>query len=331
MLCPKEYSNFTECYHDLIYSVAQEYDYRVSPRKLKIREKLACSFTLLNPRHRLLFIPERKFSVMYMIAELLWYLSGSNQICWISNYASFWKQISDDGQTANSAYGSRIFKPHPSIANTSFTQWEYVKAELSKDPSSRRAVMHIKTAEDSISAHLDVPCTLSLQFFIRHDSLHMITHMRSSDLILGIVYDVPAFTFLQELMAFELGLNLGKYTHVSNSLHIYEKHDHIVDKILTNSYHSTSQKLSTLSMPPLKTTPPIKQLIFYEAELQKLHTVHAIDQLIQEYHQIESDSYWIDWIKILAAHRLGKIGQKEHQKMVLNSTEFIGYSQCATF
>ena len=69
-----------------------------------------------------------------------------------------------------------------------------------------------------------VEAAIALQFFIRDDKLQLVANMRSSDLVLGISYDVPAFTFLQELMARELGIEVGTYIHVSNSLHVYEKH-----------------------------------------------------------------------------------------------------------
>ena len=107
-------------------------------------------------------------------------------------------KISDDGLTANSAYGARIFKKNKIIANETLNQWEYVKNELMNDPDSRRAVVHIRVPQDSATAKLDVPCTLTLQFFIRDKKLHMIVNMRSSDIIFGLTYDVPAFTLFQE-------------------------------------------------------------------------------------------------------------------------------------
>ena len=174
------FNNFTECYIALADQVLNQPDFVSSPRGKKIREKLAVKFMITNPRSRILYSKPRKFSVQYLIAELLWYLSGENSTEWISNYSSFWKTISDDGHTANSAYGSRIFKPHPRIAGGKLTQWDYVIQELIEDPDSRRGIIHIRTPEDSIYAKLDVPCTLSLQFFIREAELHLIVNMRSS-------------------------------------------------------------------------------------------------------------------------------------------------------
>ena len=237
----KVFSNFTEAYYQLLFDVYKSPDFVSAPRNQKIREKLGVSFRILNPRDRLPYVEQRDFSASYFVAESLWYLSGNDSTSWIANYSSFWKNISDDGATANSAYGARIFKPHSRIASNldkDWTQWDYILNELAEDPDSRRAVVHIRSPQDSLLVKKDVPCTLSLQFFLRNDKVHMVVSMRSSDLILGIAYDVPAFTLFQELLANQLSrrlnkhIDVGEYTHVSNSLHIYEKHFEMVEDIL---------------------------------------------------------------------------------------------------
>ena len=85
----------------------------------------------------------------------------------------------------------------------------------------------------------DVPCTLTLQFFIRDGKLHQIASMRSSALIFGISYDVPAFTFFQEMFANELNVELGTYVHISNSLHVYERHFDMLNKIANLQSYSS--------------------------------------------------------------------------------------------
>ena len=168
------FDNFTECYLHLLDAVNNQPEFVCSPRGLKVKEKLGVRFEIKNPRDRLLYVHHRKMSMEYLVAELLWYFSGNDSTEWISRYSSFWSKISDDGKTANSAYGARIFKPHNRIAGTQLVQWEYIKDELTRDPDSSRAVIHIRSPWDSTHAHLDVPCTLTLQFFIRDEKLHLV-------------------------------------------------------------------------------------------------------------------------------------------------------------
>jgi thymidylate synthase len=307
------------------------YDYECAPRGQKIREKLGIKFEITDPRQRILCIPQRKFSVQYMIAEFLWYLSGNDSTEWISTYSSFWKKISDDGKTANSAYGARIFKSHPRIAGSQLIQWNHTIEELKKDPDSRRAIIHIKSPWDSVQAKLDVPCTLALQFFVRNGKVDLVVNMRSSDLILGIAYDIPAFTFLQELMALELGLDVGRYIHISNSLHIYEKHFGMVEKFLqpAEMQESRLRQVSSGKFPKLLELPKIKELMLFEEALQNAQGYEDVCNIVNELSTMKCNdiNYWLDWGKILASHRLMKLELKDKAKIMQNSTSYVGYHQ----
>ena len=119
----KAYHNFTEAYVDIIRDVYTSPEFTSSPRGMKVKEILGYQFKILNPRNRIPYVKGRDFSIHYMVAELLWYLSGNDSTNWIANYSTFWSKISDDGETANSAYGARIFKSHDRIAKTVDENW----------------------------------------------------------------------------------------------------------------------------------------------------------------------------------------------------------------
>ena len=326
----KAYNNFTEAYFDILRDVYTSPEFTSSPRGMKVKEILGYQFKILNPRNRIPYVKGRELSIHYLVAELLWYLSGNDSTEWISNYSTFWSKISDDGQTANSAYGARIFKPHDRIAkvvNETWTQWNYVIKELKSDPDSRRAVVHIRSPQDSILAQLDVPCTLSLQFFLRNDCVYMVTSMRSSDVILGLAYDVPAFTIFQELLALqltkELGrpIGLGSYTHLSASLHVYERHFNMVEKILDEDKRRDYQDI--IEMPPMPAVPPLDELVSVERDIKKCMTIPVLTRTINGVN-LKND-YWNDWCKVLASHKATKLGDVTMANQILCSTSFKGY------
>jgi thymidylate synthase len=157
----------------------------------------------------------RNMPMRYAIGEMLWYLSGNNELKEIQKFGSGWDRMSDDGVHVNSNYGWCIKKKY------GFDQWEFVREELKKNANSRRAVIHIKEASNKESK--DVNCTICLQFFIRDNKLHLTTYMRSNDLWMGFVYDVFQFTCMQILMSMELGIEIGSYTHIAGSLHLYKR------------------------------------------------------------------------------------------------------------
>jgi len=180
-----------------------------------VGEFLNAVFVVEDPTRNIVTSPIRKMPMRYAIGELAWYLSGSNKVKDIAQFAQKWVDISDDGKTNNSAYGWRIFEKF------GFDQWEYVKNLLRTDSNSRQAVIHIKDASNTPTK--DVPCTIALQFFIRENALYMTVYMRSNDIWMGVPYDMFSFCFLQMKMAMELGVPIGTYTHTAGSLHLYKR------------------------------------------------------------------------------------------------------------
>ena len=136
----------------------------------------------------------------------------------IQKYTKAWDRMSDDGNTVNSNYGFLIKDAY------GFDQYEYCKNILKKDINSRQAIIHIKMPRNTIENPTnDLNCTVCLQFLVRDEKLYCTTYMRSNDLWLGFPYDVFQFTCIQIRMAMELGVDIGAYTHVAGSLHLYAR------------------------------------------------------------------------------------------------------------
>ena len=302
------YSNFTEAYVDLCKQIRDNTQHVSSPRGMKIKENLGVQFRIMNPRDRLPRVAARNFSLAYFVAETLWYLNADDSTEWISYYAPFWSNISDNNKTANSAYGARIFKTHPRIGNGNIVQWDYVKEELRKDPDSRRAVIHIRTPSDSIIESKDVPCTLSLQFFIRENKLHLHVSMRSSDIILGLAYDVPAFTTIQEILANELGVELGEYVHTSNSLHCYERDFEMLDAIANTRVFKSFDEM------------PAYPIVFPVGELIDLPVV-----VKSKFSDTRSLTLAEDWSSILLSNRARKMKDEQLSRSYVLGTNHNGY------
>ena len=164
----------------------------------------------------------REMSMRYAVGELLWYMSGNKELKAIQNITKAWDRMSDDGETVNSNYGYCIVNKY------GFNQLNYVIKLLQENPNTRQAVIHIKEPNNKPSK--DVNCTVCLQFFIRDNKLYLTTYMRSNDLWMGFPYDVFQFTNFQILVAMYLGIEIGTYTHIAGSLHLYERNVRKVDK-----------------------------------------------------------------------------------------------------
>lgn len=199
------------------------------PRGLKTKEILNAQLVIKNPLNPEITVisPADK---RYLTGELVAYLNATNKLEDFAKFSKFWEKISDDGETVRSAYGYVIFKKY------GFDQYQYVLRQLKEDKDSRKAVLHYKQAYEPKTK--DNLCTISQQFFIRDNELHTTVNMRSNDIILGFRYDVFWFALLQKMLAKDLGIKIGTYTHNAASFHIYERHfkflDEAINRLLGN-------------------------------------------------------------------------------------------------
>lgn len=190
-----------------------------SPRGMPTSEIIGHSFSLDNPRARLVGFPDRRWSLPLAIGEFCWHMRGDNSIEALSYYADAWSSFSDDGITVRgSCYGNKAFS-----RNHGDSSWDRCKLLLSSDPETRRAIITFDFLDGSDLYTKDKSCLTTMQFFIREDRLSLVASMRSNDIYLGLPYDVFLFTMMQEVMALELGVDVGVYTHFVGSLHVYER------------------------------------------------------------------------------------------------------------
>ena len=210
-----------------------------APRVGNTRELNNVSFTLSNINNNIVGI--RDISLSYLCGELVWYFSGRHDTEFIAAFSKFWNKITDDGETANSAYGYLMKK------GFDFDQIEKVIELLEKDPNSRRAKINLNTPNEKVIETKDEPCTMFLQFLIRDGKLDCTAVMRSNDIWFGLPYDVAFFTELQKYIAHRLNLRYGTYTHFAVSLHMYDRNREDIERIV----HRPVPKLIRINNEPL--------------------------------------------------------------------------------
>ena len=137
--------------------------------------------------------------------------------------------------------------------------------------------------------------------------------------------NIPAFTIFQELLAGELGVGVGEYTHMSNSLHIYERHFDMVETMLSDdevllarAWHEKCGE-----MPRLPDSTEFVRLYSLEENIAKSPDVTGLNEIMIAVSDM--DSYWADWVKILASNRCKKLKKPEDALAFLNSTSYSGF------
>lgn len=184
----------------------------VAPRDQKTLEILNATIEVTEPWHIPLGLENRKLNQNIGFVEALQLVGQTASPEKMIETSKVFYNYMDD-EILYGSYGPRIYGNLSKVVNL-----------LKKDPSSRQAILTIFDSDKDLNQNLrDIPCTLSLQYFIRNDKLIARTSMRSNDIYLGLPYDFVQFIALQGAIAKALDLEMGSYFHTVGSMHIYEK------------------------------------------------------------------------------------------------------------
>lgn len=264
---------------------------RISPTKNDAREEIGVLLELTNPRARLSTTETRGITPFSCLGEFLWYLTHKNELSFIEYYIGDYRRYSDDNKTLYGAYGPRLFNMRDEI-----NQFRNVFNILKNKNDSRQAVVQIFDAVDLTKKTKDMPCTCTIQFMKRHGKLHVVTHMRSNDAFLGLPHDFFAFTMLQEIVACELGVELGTYKHFVGSLHLYDRDEDKVKRYLDEGLQSTMTPMP--EMPKGDPWPAIEVVRNTEIDIRTGKTVNVS--------ALSLDPYWADLIRLLQVFTMWK-------------------------
>lgn len=258
-----KFSNIHDAYLGVLADVYDNPQFICSPRGQVIRERLNYSFQITNPKNEVIVtkdLERNKTIAAYTQKECDLYNSGTNQSDKFGEASKMWLKLANPDGTVNSAYGYLIKhkKSHgnpiyelfdqmqmmntddivdflaDNAKNAMRTPWQWCVDSLRSDKDTRQAVLRFSLPEHFYKGNKDMTCTLSGTFHIREDKLYLSVHMRSNDLMLGLVYDLGWFISLMDDMIRSLNdiypnLQKGSYAHLVDSMHIYDRDE---DKIL---------------------------------------------------------------------------------------------------
>ena len=163
----------------------------------------------------------------YIKREIEWYMTCSLNVNDIPGETpAIWKQVATKDGFINSNYGWCIF------SHANGNQFHRVQNELAANPDSRRAVMIYTRPsmwdEYNKDGMSDFMCTNAVQYMIRHDQLEAHVQMRSNDVVFGYKNDYAWQKYVLEMLANSLEVRPSSIYWNVGSLHVYERHFHLV-------------------------------------------------------------------------------------------------------
>ena len=164
----------------------------------------------------------------YAAREIEWYKSMSLNVHDIPGGApAAWVACATPNGEINSNYGYLIW------SSENHDQYSNVLAELRRAPESRRAEMVYTRPsiwkDYNRSGMSDFICTDSVQYFVRNGELVADVRMRSNDVLYGYRNDKVWQDYVHKQLANDLGVKVGPMIWHAGSLHVYQKHWHLVE------------------------------------------------------------------------------------------------------
>ncbi len=222
--------NLTDALTTVLRDV-QERGTEVHARGQTQREIQAHTLAIERPFERVVVLPGRRNNVFAQIAETLWVLAGRNDLEFLTRYLPRAAEFSDDGATWRAGYGPRL---RDWGAGTD--QLAGVVRRFAEDPNSKRAVMSIFDPASDYGDSKDVPCNNWLHFLRRDDELHLNVAVRANDVIWGFSgINVFEWSVLQEIIAASVQAKPGVLHWFVGSMHVYERHYGVAERILRNT------------------------------------------------------------------------------------------------
>lgn len=163
----------------------------------------------------------KKLNLRLIIHELLWFLSGSNNIEYLKKKnVHIWDKWADEQGNLGPIYGFQWRK-----WNNNIDQIDNVIQEIIKNPISRRLIVSSWNV-GAIHQMSIPPCHVLFQFYVNveNNNISLQLYQRSADVFLGLPFNIASYSLLLMMIAQVTGLKAYKFIHTLGDAHIYTNH-----------------------------------------------------------------------------------------------------------
>jgi thymidylate synthase len=258
--------------------------------------RFGCMMNFKNIGQQFPLLTTKKMFFRGILEELLWFLRGSTNAkdlqekgvhIWDGNSSreyldSIGKQDYVEGELGP-VYGWQWRKFGKDYGNKEDSkcvdQIKYVIEELQKDNNSRRAVLSAWNPVDLDKMALP-PCHILYVFYKNKDGLSCHMTMRSSDLFLGLPFNIASTALLTHILAKVLHIKPNEVSLSLCDAHIYEEH---VEKVNIQLEKENFQ-LPVLSIK--KEAPPLESHI--EDKIKWIEELEYDDFVLENYKSHEA-------------------------------------------
>ena len=168
-------------------------------------------------------VTTKKLHLRSIIHELLWFLNGDTNIKYLKdNNVSIWDEWADENGDLGPVYGKQ-WRSWPTQNGGHIDQISQVIDQIRKTPDSRRMVVSAWNVAELDQMKL-MPCHALFQFYVADGKLSCQLYQRSTDVFLGLPFNLASYALLTHMVAQQCDLEVGDFVWTSGDTHIYSNH-----------------------------------------------------------------------------------------------------------
>lgn len=184
----------------------------------------------------------KRMGLKSIIGELLWFIEGNTNAHNLEEkYGStIWREWADKNGELGKVYG-HMWRNFGEVVNNrdhnisspfmtrnqkivkGFDQISWVVNEIKTNPTSRRLYVTSANPNDRYDQALDC-CHNYFQVVIKNGKLNLYFQMRSTDVFLGLPYNLASYAALAHMIALESGYEVGELVYSGVDVHLYSNH-----------------------------------------------------------------------------------------------------------
>jgi thymidylate synthase len=195
-------------------------------------------------------VTTKKIAWKVLSSELLWFISGSNNIndlkaiyrhnkIWDANYEDYLKRLAldtNDGDMGR-VYGTQ-WRTWQTADGKQVDQLNDAIDLIRNNPDSRRIIVNAwnpgETASDQVALP---PCHAFFQFYVADKKLSLQMYQRSADMFLGVPLNIASYSLLLHMVAKITDLEPFEFIHTLGDAHIYlDAVDQVKEQITREPY-----------------------------------------------------------------------------------------------
>lgn len=165
----------------------------------------------------------KKMPFNILLHELLWFVSGESNIQYLQDHKiHYWDDFADKDLNLGPVYGVQ-WRHWPDRNGGEIDQLQWAIDEIMNNPDSKAIIVSAWNPVDLEAMRLP-PCHTMFQFDVTKGKLRLQLYQRSSDVFLGLPFNIAQYAMLLHMVAHVTGLEPRELIVSIGSAHLYKNH-----------------------------------------------------------------------------------------------------------